>query len=91
MKITKEIERNSPATEGLNRPRIMNSTMFGNYATMSRNSVADSPMALGCGGKSQTVSGQFRKLRFSEWHALRKVSTAEAQFNVLPAKISRCR
>jgi hypothetical protein len=78
------------ATEGFYDQQIMNSIPLGNYATVSRNSVGRSPTAFGGGAKSQTVSGQSRKLPAAGRGALRKVGTVSPLFQVLrfPAILS---
>ena len=77
----------TPATEGFYDQQIMNSIPLGNYATLSRNSVDRSPTAFGGGAKSQTVSGQSRKLPAAGRGAFRKVGTVSAQFEAMLSRV----
>jgi len=77
----------TPATEGFYDQQIMNSIPLGNYATVSRNSVGRSPTAFGGAAKSQTVSGQSRKLPAAGRGAFRKVGTVSAQFEAMLSRV----
>jgi len=76
-----------PATEGFYDQQIMNSIPLGNYAALSRNSVGPSPTAIGGGAKSQTVSGQSRKLPAAGRGVFRKMGTVSAQFGAMLSRV----
>jgi hypothetical protein len=66
----------------------MNIFQLTNYATLSRK-FRHQPAAMNFSRqrKSQTVSGQSRKIPFAAWLVLSKVGTVSAQFEAPPAAI----
>ena len=61
----------------------MNSILSINYATLSRKFHEQTATNLRRPRKSQTVSGQFRKVLFAAWPMLRKVGTLFPLFTAL--------
>jgi len=70
-----------PPTVVLARAPLLEFNKFLNYARLWRKLDKQSATNLIHRRKSQTVSGQSRKVLFVAWPVLRKVRTASAQFN----------
>ncbi len=70
-----------PPTVVLARAPLLEFNKFLNYARLWRKLDKQSATNLIHRSKSQTVSGQSRKVLFVAWPVLRKVRTASAQFN----------